>query len=286
MLKSKIIGLAGRAGAGKSTVAEIIAPSKDIELALYKNPWSYILSILFGWKYEDLSFIEASYDRETITKSCLLSTLPKDPIWHFSVKDAFDWTLNLLLKFDKDILLHINYEFKAPIIQQHQDKWIQLSFADPLKCICIPISGLPYSVLLGVDKDAREIREKPIPNFWHPTMTGRHILEQIGTDIFRSVDSDIWIKLAMRRVQAYNANDIGVIISDVRFKNEAEMIRSLGGIIWIIARTPQELILKDQDRFTHVSKWEFLTFITSDDSIIINSGSLDELKSSVKIKLE
>jgi hypothetical protein len=285
-MKSKLIGLAGRAGAGKSTVAEMIAPSKAVELMLYNNPWAYILSILFGWKYEDLSFIEASYDRDTIRKSCLLDTLSKDPIWHFSVLAAFDWTYDVLIKFDKDILLHMNYEFKAPYVYQNQDPWIQLSFADPLKCICVPISGLPYPVLLGIDAAARVSREKPIPNFWHPTMTGRQLLEQIGTDVFRSVDSDIWIKLAMRSIQAYNADGIGVIISDVRFKNEAEMIRSLGGELWIIARNPKDLILSDQDCETHVSKWEFLTFITKDDLILMNSGSLDELHSSIINRLE
>ncbi len=279
-----LIGLAGRAGAGKSTIAEILAPSSSVILKKYNNPWAYILSNLFGWKYEHLSFIEVSTDKDTIRNSCLISNLPSDPIWHFSVLDAFDWTLSALSKFDKDILIHINHQFEAPEDQSDQTDYVQLSFADPLKRICVPISGLPYSILLGVDAKSRELREQPIPNFWQK-MSGRQLLEQIGTDVFRSVDLDFWIKLATRRVKTYNTKGIGVVISDVRFKNEADMIRSLGGKLWIIARAPSDLFLTEEDRKTHISKWEFLTFIKSDDIMIMNSGTLDELHASIKYRL-
>lgn len=292
MSKIKLIGLSGRAGAGKSTVAEFIAPTSPVVLSKYNNPWAYILSNLFGWKYDELDqFIEVSTNPNVIRSCCSLSNLPDDPIWHKSVLDAFDWTYSALQKFDPDIMNHITNEFEAPE-QEHQlnAKWIQISFADPLKRICIPLSGLSYPILLGVDYTGRTIRELPInqvvPDFWHPTLSGRQMLEQIGTDVFRSVDDEIWIKLAKRRINEYNARGIGVVISDVRFRNEADMIRNAGGQLWFISRQPGDLVLSDDDQKTHVSKWEFLTFIDVDnDIIILNRDSITNLLLKVSILL-
>lgn len=68
-------------------------------------------------------------------------------------------------------------------------------------------------------------------------MTARQIIQQWGTEIFRRVDNDYWVKKAVEAIeedQSYN-NDIrpsGVIIfDDIRFTNEADMIRDNGGIL-------------------------------------------------------
>lgn len=290
MIKTKLIGLAGRAGSGKSTVAETIAPTPKVKLVRYKNGWAYILSNLFGWRYEDLFFIETIKNKHLIRQSCLLSSLPSDPIWNFSVLDAFDWTLNALRRFDPDIVEHLVNEFEGPEPTKIHSDWIQLSFADPLKRICVPLCGLSYPVLLGVDAEARELRELPIAqivkNFWHPTLSGRQLLEQIGTNVFRAVDNEIWIKLAMCCIKSYNEKGVGVVISDVRFKNEADLIRNSSGKLWVLARSANDLILTEDDKKTHVSKWEFLTFITDNDLIIGNTYTLEALKYIVKKELK
>jgi hypothetical protein len=290
MPKPKLIGLTGRAGAGKSTVAEILAATEPIKMVRYKNPWAYILSILFGWKYEELCFIEITTDKHLIRSSCLVSNLPSDPVWHLSVLDAFEWTLSALETFDPLVMQHVINEFEAPESSETVSDWVQLSFADPLKKICVPLCGLSYSVLLGVDAAAREIREMPIakivPDFWHPTLSGRQLLEQIGTNVFRALDNEIWIKLAMRRISSYNMLGVGVVISDVRFKNEADMIRNAGGQLWILYRSSRDLVLTEQDKATHVSKWEFLTFITDKDRYVYNIGTIADLKRLVMNALE
>jgi len=56
----------------------------------------------------------------------------------------------------------------------------------------------------------------------------REVLQTIGTDIFRSYNSNIWVDLLL---EDYNPNKHNEIITDVRFDNEAAAIRKLGGLV-------------------------------------------------------
>ena len=57
----------------------------------------------------------------------------------------------------------------------------------------------------------------------------RELYQLLGTDVARSIDRRVWIKNAemfMRKHPGFS-----VVITDVRFSNEAEWIRSKGGIV-------------------------------------------------------
>lgn len=241
-----------------------------------------MLSNLFGWKYSEIS-IPRSRELSVLLKGCELSTLKPDPIWNRTVLDAFSWTYNALTKLHPKIEKVIAMDFEAPEFSETLiSNYVQVGFADPLKHICIPLCGLPYYVLLGIDATCRAERERPIceinSNFWHSSMSGRQILECVGTECFRSLDDQIWVKLAQRRILGYMKMLHSVVVSDVRFKNEAEMIRNLGGSILVLARSESDLLLTESDRQTHVSKWEFLTFIDRNrDVTLINNSSIEEL---------
>ena len=264
---TSLIGLAGRANAGKTTVAELISPNKPIPLRRYNNPWVYIVCILFGEKYDEL-----------VLQNNLLNS------------EAYQWTLTILKQLNPNIQHYIKQDFEAPDQTITCDSsWISLGFADPLKCICVPLSGLKYEILLGTTADARIMREQPIKtyvnDFWHPTMSGRQLLEIVGTDIFRANNDNFWIKLAQRRIAEYHTKGMGIIFSDIRFENEANMIRALGGKIWFICRDRKDLILTDHDYTTHVSKWKFLTFITPIDIILLNDSTIVELCKKIHLKI-
>jgi energy-coupling factor transporter ATP-binding protein EcfA2 len=69
--------------------------------------------------------------------------------------------------------------------------------------------------------------------------TGRRLLQVLGTDIARRyLGEDIWV----RRWEAEHARDVprAFVFDDVRFANEAECIRSHGGIIIRLVRTDAE----------------------------------------------
>lgn len=64
----------------------------------------------------------------------------------------------------------------------------------------------------------------------------RRLLERFGTDSIRSLDDDFWVRMAVEKIQA---TDGPVVVTDVRFPNEADRIRELGGSIVRVIRPDQ-----------------------------------------------
>ena len=61
----------------------------------------------------------------------------------------------------------------------------------------------------------------------------RMILQWWGTEFRRSQDPDYWVKYVhckIHHLRSLNSNNI--VVSDVRFPNEANLIKNLGGMIW------------------------------------------------------
>lgn len=84
----------------------------------------------------------------------------------------------------------------------------EYSFAEPLKNFC--------QVHFGIRKD-------------------RKLLQLIGTDVYRNyVNQDIWVNLTKERIEEENP-DVA-IITDVRFKNEADYIIQNNGILIKVTR--------------------------------------------------
>ena len=68
-------------------------------------------------------------------------------------------------------------------------------------------------------------------------VSARHMMQTLGTEWGRAcIHPDFWVMIARAKTQ-YIMNDGGsVVIDDVRFPNEAAMIRDLGGELWRIDR--------------------------------------------------
>lgn len=95
--------------------------------------------------------------------------------------------------------------------------YIKVSFAGPLKSMLAQV-GFPEP------KD-RATKELPIAGF---SFTWRDAAQKLGTEWGRALDPDIWVKIMEGLLQRLS-DDARVVFSDVRFDNEAEMIRRLGG---------------------------------------------------------
>jgi len=59
-------------------------------------------------------------------------------------------------------------------------------------------------------------------------MTVREFLQKLGTEVGRNINEDIWVNILFNKC---NESDEDVIITDVRFENEASRITSMGGIV-------------------------------------------------------
>lgn len=64
----------------------------------------------------------------------------------------------------------------------------------------------------------------------------RRLMQMLGTEVGRNLfDPDIWVKLAKRQLEStLSVGD--VVVTDVRFPNEARLIRGYGGVLVRIER--------------------------------------------------
>jgi hypothetical protein len=68
----------------------------------------------------------------------------------------------------------------------------------------------------------------------------RKIYQLLGTEVGRGIDPAIWIKNAEMFIKSVPGRT--VVITDVRFDNEATFIRNRGGVVINIVREQQDII--------------------------------------------
>lgn len=114
----------------------------------------------------------------------------------------------------------------------------RISFAASLKDAVASVFGWDRELLEGTTKTSREWREKVDP-WWSerlnmPDLTPRWILQQWGTEVCRrGFHSDIWVASVENKLR--QAKD-DIVITDCRFANEVNAIKTAGGITMRVER--------------------------------------------------
>ena len=102
----------------------------------------------------------------------------------------------------------------------------KVSFADPLKKVCAYVFDIPVE-----DMNTQEGKASVHPNGYG--LTNRRILQIVGTDMFRElINTDVWIDKFKRTAGQHDY----VVVTDLRFDNEAQVILDLGGIVLEVVR--------------------------------------------------
>lgn len=105
------------------------------------------------------------------------------------------------------------------------------SFAEPLKQAARAVFDLTSQEVHGLGYD----REAPHP-FWG--MSVREMLQRLGTESVRNVfGPDHWVRLMEKRLDPAKGP---YVITDVRFPNEVEMVKRMGGEVWGVVRENYE----------------------------------------------
>lgn len=106
----------------------------------------------------------------------------------------------------------------------------EVSFAAPIK----------RAIATAFDLDIRDLERPDYKEADLPWLgkSPRFLLQTLGTEWGRKlVAPDLWLILAARRIEHARAfGHPGVIVSDVRFDNEADFILARGGTLWRIWR--------------------------------------------------
>lgn len=97
--------------------------------------------------------------------------------------------------------------------------WLRSSFADPIK-----------EMLRAIGVDCSDDKKAVVSDDYG--VTPRHMMQTLGTEWGRHmIDGDIWVK-AFARLNAGKC----VIVPDVRFENEVELVREHGVLIHLVGR--------------------------------------------------
>jgi hypothetical protein len=123
--------------------------------------------------------------------------------------------------------------------KQLMSDYAVVNFADALKIIAVQCF-VPGVVPKGVSSIEWVEYHKDLflPNI---NMTVRQLLQFFGTDVVRGIWGDAWINAWKNRIQQTVASQKSlkyILISDVRFMNEVEAVRALGGRVIRLTRNP------------------------------------------------
>lgn len=153
------------------------------------------------------------------------------------------------------------------LVKEHG--FTELTFAGPLKEIGV-VFGFTHDELYGTQE------QKATPNaYWG--VSGREFLQKFGTEIGRQTlptlipeMNDVWIRLLETKLDKHEH----IVVSDVRFPNEADIIKKHGGLIVNISRCERE---GNHTHATPTHSSESSSQHITPDYTIVNNGTLDEL---------
>lgn len=148
----------------------------------------------------------------------------------------------------------------------------RVAFADALKNLAYDLNPIVFehttdeglcSVRLQefVDSQGWETAKRDNPEI-------RRTLQALGVAARDNLDPDVWVKVVAEDIDSLEGDGYPVVITDVRFPNEARMILYSGGQVYRVERPGF-----DGDGHateTALDKYEFPT--------IDNSGTIDELR--------
>jgi len=167
----------------------------------------------------------------------------------------------------------------------------KVSFADKLKDGVSTIFGWDRAMLEGDTDESRQWREQR-DDFWSAEtemeVTPRLVLQLFGTDCLRNGFHDgVWVSLLKKHMLDNPGN---YVIPDVRFRNEQNMIRELGGEIWRVQRgdipewygcamldnTTGSNLMEAYD--VHPSEYKWIDMNNKFDVTLYNEGTIEDLR--------
>ncbi len=166
----------------------------------------------------------------------------------------------------------------ASILEEYHG-FQRLAFASAIKDIVSTLFGWDRNDLEGSTPSSREWREE-IDTWWTEQLgrivTPRLILQMVGTEMFRDCLSPrFWTTVLKRKIEKIlESEGARIAITDCRFPEEIELIKSLGGIIVYVDRAPD--INNHKLGFSHSSEHHISSIIP--DATIDNNKDLEYLR--------
>lgn len=156
------------------------------------------------------------------------------------------------------------------------------AFADPLKRSIAALFNIPFTevdklknmeILVGIGRIGESEYDQWIQYAGYPGLHFREFIQRYGTEAHRDVfGEDFWLDYTLP-VQGFYPGR-AIVVTDVRFVNEADRVRLLGGYVVLIHRNKTALHSKNQHRSEQ--------FAFAADYEITNDGTLHELYAKIE----
>ena len=141
----------------------------------------------------------------------------------------------------------------------------RMAFADAIRDILYtldPLTNNGLHVKAIVDDYGWDIAKQDIEI--------RRLLQVLGTEVGRNVfGDDVWVDVLISKLEPMDK----VVITDVRFQNEAREIHNLAGVLWRINRDGVSAVNE------HISETQMDQYLF--DEIVDNDGSLEDLENTI-----
>lgn len=112
--------------------------------------------------------------------------------------------------------------------------YITVSYAEPLRRVTHHILAELGISTSRIDNYLKHDKEAVIPELG---VSARHILRTLGTEWGRDcIHPEIWVRCWRAQASSYLKRGFLIVVDDVRFPNEIQPIRDLGGVLWRITR--------------------------------------------------
>jgi hypothetical protein len=143
--------------------------------------------------------------------------------------------------------------------------YTKMAFANPIRAGVMAIFGLQPQHFQD------ELKEQIIKGIGY---SPRRLMQLLGTEFGRNtLRPGIWLDLFERDYERLRAQGAKVVVSDVRFPNEADRIRSLGGIIIYVHRPNLPEVEQHESESSFSPHWA--------DLEIVNDQSTKALRTQV-----
>lgn len=141
----------------------------------------------------------------------------------------------------------------------------RVAFADPIRDLLLEMNPLLSS--------GHHISSRLSEYGWDVTKSDqevRRLLQSLGVGARKVLGEDVWITKALRSFNSEN-----IVVTDVRFENEAHSLRLLGAQIWRIER-PGVKAVNNHLSENRLDNCEF-------DQYFFNNSTIEDLEFSVKL---
>lgn len=148
-----------------------------------------------------------------------------------------------------------------------------VKFAGPVKAVTAA-----FLIEMGVPEDDLDLyleghlKEEALGEFGFDQITSRRIQQVMGTEAGRkALDPNLWTTIAGRKVRKLLDQGKRVVLDDMRFPNEYDLVHAMGGEKWCVYNPRVEIPVAQHASEGQLDNHAF-------DQALINDGTIHDLQ--------